>query len=105
MKSSRLSQQLSDLFTYLLIPGVAVFVPASFSRWILRRASRWRWYMAAAADAAFQGARNYVAIEDEAAFKRRWKQGAGCRVRDAGYRKLTIWSVTTGSAEQIKIIR
>jgi len=82
MKSLRLSQQFSDLFTYLLIPGVAVFVPASLSRRILRRVSRWRWYMAAAADAAFQGARNYVAIKDEVAFKRRWKQVELLDVRD-----------------------
>ena len=82
MKASRVAQQLSDLFTYLLIPGVAVLVPASFSRRILRRASRWQWFMAAAADAAFQGARNYVSIEDEMVFKKRWKQVELLDVRD-----------------------
>jgi hypothetical protein len=82
MKASRVSQQLSDLFTYLLIPGMAILVPASFSRWILRRVSRWHWFMASAADAAFKGAQNYLAIEDETAFKRRWKQVELLDVRD-----------------------
>jgi hypothetical protein len=82
MKASRASQQLSDLFTYLLIPGVAVLVPASASRWMLRRVSRWQWFMAAAADSAFQGAQNYLAIEDEKAFKKRWKQVELLDVRD-----------------------
>jgi len=82
MSTLRISQQLSDLFTYLLIPGTAIIVPASFSRWILRRVSRWRWFMATAADAAFQGARNYVDIEDEVTFKRRWKQVELLDVRD-----------------------
>jgi hypothetical protein len=82
MKASRVSQQLSDLFTYLLIPGVAVLVPASASRWMLRRVSRWQWFMAAAADSAFQGAQNYLAIEDEKTFKKRWKQVELLDVRD-----------------------
>ena len=82
MSASRLSQQLSDLFTYLLIPGLAILVPASFSRWILSRVSRWQWFMAAAADAAFQGAGSVVDIEDEAGFKKRWKQVELLEVRD-----------------------
>ncbi len=82
MSASRLSQQLSDVFTYLLVPVLSVMVPASFSRGILRRVCRWQWYMAAAADAAFQGARAYMEIEDEAAFKRRWKQVELLDVRD-----------------------
>jgi len=82
MSTARISQQLSDLFTYLLVPGLAIIVPASFSRWVLRRISGWHWLMAAAADAAFQGARNYVDIEDEEAFKKRWKQVEMLDVRD-----------------------
>lgn len=82
MKTSKYSQQLSDLFSYLLIPGLAVILPASFSRWILRRVSRWRWFMGAAAEAAFQGVRDYVSIEDEADFKARWKQVELLDVRD-----------------------
>lgn len=82
MNGSRISQQLSDVFTYLLTPGLAVFVPASFSRWILSRVSRWQWLMAEAADAALQGARKYLEVEDAAAFKRRWKQLELLEARD-----------------------
>ncbi len=38
--------------------------------------------MAAAAEAAYQGARDFVEIEDEAVFKRRWKQVELLDVRD-----------------------
>jgi hypothetical protein len=82
MSASRLSQQLSDLFAYLLIPGLAVIVPATFSRKVLSRVSRWQWFMRVAAGAAFRGAQGYVDIEDEAAFKRRWKQVELLDVRD-----------------------
>lgn len=107
MKASRVSQQLSDLFTYLLIPGVAVFVPASVSRWMLSRVSRWRWFMAAAADAAFQGARNYLAIEDEKAFKKRWKQVELLDVRDlymimSGRSKAVIAEIERCAAVEFK---
>ena len=53
---SKFFQQISDLFTYLLIPGLAVVLPVSFSRSILYRASCWKWFMAEAAEAAYQGA-------------------------------------------------
>ena len=82
MSAARISQQLSDLFTYLLVPGLAVIIPASYSRWILSRVSRWQWFMATAAEAAFAGARDFVAIEDEAAFKKRWKQVELLEARD-----------------------
>jgi hypothetical protein len=82
MKTARFLPQLSDLFSYLLIPGLAVIVPASFSRWVLGRVSRWQWFMGAAAEAAFKGAMDYVEIEDEAAFKARWKQVELLDVRD-----------------------
>lgn len=82
MNTSRLTQQLSDLFTYLLVPGLAVFMPTSYSRGVLRRVSRWQWYLAAPAEAAFQGARDFVDIEDEIVFKRRWKQVEMLDVRD-----------------------
>ena len=82
MSSSRLSQQLSDLFTYLLIPGLAVILPASISHSIVYRVSCWRWFMAPAAEAAYQGACGIVDIEDETVFKRRWKQVELLDVRD-----------------------
>lgn len=82
MNTLRASQQLSDLFSYFFIPGLAVILPPSVSRWIIRRASCWQWFMATAAEAAFQGARNFVDVTDEAAFKKRWKQVELLDVRD-----------------------
>lgn len=82
MTASKILQQMSDLFSYLLIPGLAVILPASVSRSIVYRVSCWRWFMGAAAQAAFEGARDFVDIEDEAAFKRRWKQVELLDVRD-----------------------
>jgi hypothetical protein len=82
MIASRIFQQLSDLFAYLLIPGMAVILPASFSRRVLRRASCWQWLMSTAADAAFKGANKFVDIKDEMEFKKRWKQVELLDVRD-----------------------
>jgi len=82
MSAPRVAQQLSDLFTYLLVPGLAIFVPASFSRKVLHRVSCWQWFMASAAEAAFEGARNFVDIENERIFKKRWKQVELLDVRD-----------------------
>ena len=82
MSAARFKVQLADLFTYLLVPGLAVITPAAFSRWVLSRVSRWHWYLADAAEAAYQGAKDYVEIEDEAVFKRRWKQVEMLDVRD-----------------------
>lgn len=74
MTSSRIFLQLSDFFTYLLIPVLAIILPLRVSRSIVYRASCWNWFMAAAAEATYQGAREFVDIEDEKLFKRRWKQ-------------------------------
>lgn len=82
MSKSRVSQQLSDLFTYLLIPGLAIVVPARVSRWMVRKASGWHWFLAASAEAAWQGARKFVDIGDEAGFKKRYKQVELLDVRD-----------------------
>jgi hypothetical protein len=82
MSAGRVSQQISDLFTYFLIPGLAVILPASMSRSIMYRASCWQWFMAEAAEAAYRGACGFVDIEDETLFKRRWKQVELLDVRD-----------------------
>ena len=82
MSTSRLSQQLSDFFNYLLIPGLAVLLPASCSRRVLSRVSAWKWLMADAAEAALQGALAFTEVEDHAAFKKRWKQVELLDVRD-----------------------
>lgn len=82
MSRSRAGRQLSDLFAYVLIPGISCLLPASVSRWLIRKASTWQWLMTAASDAAWQGAKNFVDIPDEAVFKRRWKQVEILDVRD-----------------------
>lgn len=82
MSKSRVAQQLSDLFTYLLIPGLAMIVPARCSRWMVRKVSMWHWYMAAPAEAAWLGAKQYVDISNEVEFKKRYKQVELLDVRD-----------------------
>lgn len=82
MSASRFSLQFSDLFTYLLIPGLALVLPASCSRWVLGKVSAWKWLMADAADAALQGALAFTDVEEQAAFKKRWKQVELLDVRD-----------------------
>lgn len=82
MSWSRAGGQLSDLFAYVLIPGISCLLPASASRRLIRKVSAWQWLMAAVSDAAWQGAKNFVDISDEAAFKRRWKQVEILDVRD-----------------------
>ena len=72
--ATRFSQQLSDLFAYLLVPGLAVITPASLSRWVLRQVSGWRWMMAAHEDAALLAAEEFVDIDDVQQWKSRWKQ-------------------------------
>lgn len=78
----RRHRQLSDLFAYVLLPVLAVLLPASSSRRMLGAASRWRWLMAGAAEDACRGANAHIAIDDEAAWKARWKQVELLEVRD-----------------------
>jgi hypothetical protein len=82
MKGSRAGRQLSDFFAYLLIPALSVLLPASGSRWLIRKTSSWRWLMAAVSDEAWQGAKEFVEAQDEVTFKRRWKQVELLDVRD-----------------------
>jgi len=78
----QISLQFGDLLAYVLIPGVAVLTPASFSRRLLSRTSRWRWLMAEASSAALEGAAKHVEFADETAWKRRWKRVELLDVRD-----------------------
>ena len=78
----KLSQHVSDLFVYVLVPGLAVILPARTSRWMIRKVSAWHWLMGALADAAFQCADRFVEITDEAEWKSRWKQVELLDVRD-----------------------
>ncbi len=82
MSASRLSQQISDLLIYVLIPGLALIIPASASLWMVGLVSRWPWFLSASADAALQGAKEFVDIEDAASWKQRWKQVEALDVRD-----------------------
>ena len=78
----RISLQLGDLLAYVLLPGVAVLTPASFSRWLLRKATAWGWLLAEPSAAALEGAARHLAIGDTAAWQRRWKQVELLDVRD-----------------------
>lgn len=82
MSWSRARGQLSDLFAYVLIPGISCLLPSRVSRWLIRKVSAWQWLMAVVSDAAWQSAKNLLDIPDEAAFKRRWKQVEILDVRD-----------------------
>ncbi len=75
-------RQLTDLAAYLLIPGLSVITPASFSRRLMRRASRWKWLLAADAGLACDHARRHLDIPDDGAWMRRWKQVELMDVRD-----------------------
>lgn len=82
MNTSRISQQFSDLLIYVLLPGLAIIMPASLSLRLVRVVSRWRWFLFAAADAAYQGASEFVDSVDEVLWKQRWKQVEVLDVRD-----------------------
>jgi hypothetical protein len=71
--SRQISRQLSDLLVYLLIPAIAVITPASFSRWLLRRVSRWSWLLGEFASAACDGASKHLEIDDEEEWKNKWR--------------------------------
>jgi hypothetical protein len=77
-----ISRQLTDLLAYVLVPVFSLLVTASFSRRVLRRVSNWHWLLAAPAEAALEGARKHVVIDDEERFKRRWKQVEMLDARD-----------------------
>ena len=74
--------QLEDLICYVLVPGLAVITPAAFSRWLLRRITRWNWVLAKAAEASLAGAGKHVNIADSAVWMRRWKRVELFDVRD-----------------------
>ena len=79
---TRFAGQWSDFLVYVLLPCLSILVPASFSRSILRRISGWEGLLAADAELAFSCADKYLDLEDEAAWKRRWKQVELLDVRD-----------------------
>jgi hypothetical protein len=72
--AERISGQFSDLFCYLLIPGLSLILPAAFSRQLLLWVSGWGWILKRESGAACDGAGKHIDIADETAWKRRWKQ-------------------------------
>lgn len=78
----RVSRQLTDLFAYVLLPGLSVVIPASFSRRVLSWASGWSWLLAGDAGQAFSAALKHLEIPDPDDWMRRWKQVELLDVRD-----------------------
>lgn len=70
----RVSQQLSDLLAYVLIPLIAVVTPGSFSRWLLRRVSAWRWFLSGSAEQALAGAARHDRVGNQDEWLRDWKR-------------------------------
>ena len=79
---ARTGRQVTDAVAYLLIPGICVVLPGAASRGLLRRASGWKWFLAADAALACAHARRHLPVNDEAAWRRRWKQVELFDVRD-----------------------
>jgi hypothetical protein len=75
-------RQLVDLMVYLALPLVSVLFPAGWSRALVARGSNLDWLLASEAQSAFASAAEFVAIDDEKAWKARWKQVEMLDVRD-----------------------
>ena len=68
-----LQRQISDLVGYLLLPGLAVVLPARWSRSLVHRVANWRW-MLPEGDAAMVAARAQGQVSDEAGWLRHWRR-------------------------------
>ena len=89
-----MKQQLSDFVAYVLLPIVALFTPAGFSRRLIRRVTRWQWLLAEPAAAALAGARRHVRVPDDETWKTRWKRVELLDARD-------IWMMNWGRARSV----
>ncbi len=69
-----LTQNLSDLVAYVLIPAVSVLVPARMSRSIIARCSRWSWLMSKQCQEVFAKADGHRKILYPDDWKSRWRQ-------------------------------
>jgi hypothetical protein len=87
-------RQISDFVAYLLVPLLALFTPAAFSRRLIRRVTRWRWLLNEPATAALEGARRHVEIPNDEAWKTRWKRVELLDARD-------IWMMNWGRAQAV----
>jgi hypothetical protein len=75
-------RQLVDFLVYLALPLVSVFVPVSWSRALLARASNFNWVLASEAEAAWSSVGDFVDAGDELVWKARWKQVEMLDARD-----------------------
>lgn len=77
-----LRRQSTDFIVYLAVPLLSVCLPLAWSRTLLARLSKCRWILAEEAQAAFQGAVQFVDVSDGEAFKTRWKRVEMLDARD-----------------------
>lgn len=94
-----MTRQVADFLLYALIPGLAVFLPAAWSRSLLARVSGCGWLLSAKSDVAWSMAREFAANEtvkpgDELQWKKRWKQIELLDVRD-------LYLMTFGRAKAV----
>jgi hypothetical protein len=64
---------LSDLLVYILLPVIAICLPAALSRRMVRQVASWQWVLRDEASASYMHAAKYTAIEDEQEWKDRWR--------------------------------
>jgi len=75
-------RQLIDFYVYIALPLVSVFLPAAWSRALLARSSQCEWVLSDEAEAAIKNASGLVVVDNELAWKVRWKQVEMLDVRD-----------------------
>lgn len=75
-------RQSVDFIVYLALPLASVFLPTAWSRALLARSSKINWVLSMEAEAAWEGASQYVETGDEKTWKARWKQVEMLDARD-----------------------
>ena len=103
-----LSRHFSDLLVYLLVPMVALFLPAPASRALVRWMSGWQWLLAGEAHESLLSAEKYIPIANANSWKQRWRLTVILEVRDLGLlmwgRRNAVFSEIAG-VEQIEQCR
>lgn len=79
---SAVRRQSIDFIVYLAAPLLSVLLPTSWSRALLARVSKLQWILADEAEGAFRSAADLVDIDDERAWKTRWKRVEMLDARD-----------------------
>jgi len=79
---SAVRRQSIDLIVYLAVPLLSVVLPLAWSRALLARVSKFEWILADEAQGAYSSAAEFVVIDDEMAWKTRWKRVEMLDVRD-----------------------